>query len=116
MTLAESKAPIKNLKNFLRQKESLLGLFVLSQLWITFLPYSFPYILLAYLGNECGVVSEPFDAAIWIVYGVAHLFNITYFLYLFLKKEISLTIFILFPLIVSILSLVPMFFLILPMC
>jgi hypothetical protein len=116
MTLTESKQSVKSLREFFKQNDSLPVLVFLSQLWVILVPYLFPYVILAYFGGGCGGIYGPFDNSIWFMWGITHLINIMYYLYLFFKKEISIYSLILFPLIVAGFSLSLMFFIAFPMC
>jgi hypothetical protein len=111
----EKKKVLETRTNFFKNNAKLMFLFFVAQVWVRMLPYLYSQLVWIDFGVGC-VGMQPFIESITIMFVIAPVFNVSYMLYLYLRKEIKLIPALMSPILSSVITLITSFTIIVPMC
>ena len=111
----EKKKVLETRTNFFKNNAKLMFLFFVAQVWVSMLPYLYSQLVWIDFGVGC-VGMQPFIESITIMFVIAPVFNVSYMLYLYLRKEIKLIPALMSPILSSVITLITSFTIIVPMC
>lgn len=114
-TIQGKRKVLETRTNFFMEKKTWMLLFVATQVWVAIVPYLYAQLIWIDFGVGC-VGMQPFIESITIMFVIAPVFNVSYMLYLYLRKEIKLIPALMSPILSSVITLITSFTIIVPMC
>ncbi|MCE7748154.1 MAG: hypothetical protein GPJ51_07135 [Candidatus Heimdallarchaeota archaeon] len=114
-TIKGKRKVLETRTNFFMEKKSWMLLFIAAQVWVAIVPYLYAQLIWIDFGVGC-VGMQPFIGSITIMFVIAPVFNVSYMLYLYLRKEIKLIPALMSPILSSVITLITSFTIIIPMC